>query len=76
MPNEVGKVLQTAQDDIQRVSDNPIFFTHSTDAAGQGRHQILDSDWRVCSQNIAAGKRVSQKTDITFSVVKIDEACP
>jgi hypothetical protein len=75
MPNEVGQVLQTAQDDIQRVSGNPIFITHSVDATGQDRHQILDRNWRVCSQNVAPGKRISQDTDITFSVVKIDESC-
>ena len=76
MPNEVGKVLQTAQDDIQRVSGNPLFITYSVDATGQGRHQILDRDWKVCGQNVAPHKRVSPKTKITFSVVKLDESCP
>jgi uncharacterized lipoprotein len=76
MPNEVGKVLQTAQDDIQRVSGNLIFITHSTDATGQSRLQIFDRDWKVCKQNIASGKRVSQDADINFSVVKIEESCP
>jgi len=27
MPNEVGKVLQTAQDDLQRVTHDPVFYT-------------------------------------------------
>jgi hypothetical protein len=45
MPNEVGKVLQDPQDDIQQVSGNPIFITRSVDATGRGRHQILDRDW-------------------------------
>ena len=76
MPDEAGKVLQTAQDDIQRASGNPVFITHSVDATGQDRHQILDRDWTVCSQNVAPGKEVSQDTDITFSVVKTDESCP
>ena len=76
MPNEVDKVLQAAQDDIQRVSGNPLFITHSVDATGQGRHQILDRDWKVCSQNVKPGKQVSQDTDITFSVVKTYESCP
>jgi uncharacterized lipoprotein len=35
MPNVVGKVLQSAQDEIQRVSGNPFFITSSTDATGQ-----------------------------------------
>lgn len=76
MPNEVGRVLQDAQDDIQRVSGNPIFFTHSTDATGAGRHQILDRDWQVCSQNVAPGRQVDENTDITFAVVKLSETCP
>ncbi len=76
MPKEVGKVLQDAQDDIQQVSGNPIFITRSVDATGRGRHQILDRDWKVCSQNVAPGKRVKPDTEIAFSVVKLGESCP
>ncbi len=76
MPNEVGQGLQAAQDDIQRVSGNPLFFTDSTDASGAGRLQILDRDWKVCSQNVAPGARVNQDSDISFAAVKLGEACP
>jgi hypothetical protein len=76
MPNEVGKDLQAAQDDIQRVSGNPLFITHSHDATGQERHQILDRNWTVCSQNVAPGTQVQDTTNITFNVVKLDESCP
>ena len=77
MPNEVGKVLQDAQDDIQRVSHDPVFYTSSKDATGRGRHQILDRDWKVCAQNVPAGRRVERSTVlITFSVVKLAESCP
>lgn len=77
MPNEVGKVLQTAQDDLQRVTHDPVFYTGSKDATGRGRHQILDRDWKVCSQNVPAGRRVERRTVIiTFSVVKLTETCP
>jgi beta-lactam-binding protein with PASTA domain len=76
MPNVIGKVLQDAQDEIQRVSGNPLFITSSTDATGQGRHQVLDRNWKVCSQNVPAGQQVSAGTHITFSVVKLDESCP
>jgi hypothetical protein len=76
MPNEVGKGLQTAQDDIQRVSHDPVFVTHSTDATGQGRFQLLDDDWKVCSQNVPPGTRASAIEHIVFSVVKLDESCP
>ena len=76
VPNEVGKVLQDAQDDLQRVSRDPVFFSHSQDATGQGRHQILDRDWKVCSQNVAPGTRVPFDAHIVFDVVKLDETCP
>jgi hypothetical protein len=76
MPNEVGKGLQAAQDDIQRVSDNPIFFTDSTDATGAGRMQILDRDWKVCGQNVPAGSHVNQDSEISFAAVKLWENCP
>lgn len=77
MPNEVGKVLQTAQDDLQRVTHDPVFYTGSKDATGRGRHQILDRDWKVCSQNVPAGRRVERRAVIiTFSVVKLAETCP
>lgn len=76
MPNEVGRVLQSAQDDLQRVSGNPVYFSSSSDATGQGRHQILDRDWKVCSQNVAAGAAVAPDTTVNFLVVKLDETCP
>lgn len=77
MPDEVGKVLQAAQDDIQRVSHDPVFYTSSKDATGRARHQVFDRDWKVCSQSVRAGTRVERKTVlIKFSVVKLDESCP
>jgi hypothetical protein len=76
MPNEFGKVLQDAQDNIQRVSGDPLFVSTSTDATGRGRHQILDRDWKVCAQNVAPGRRIDTNTEIDFSVVKLSEACP
>jgi hypothetical protein len=76
MPNEVGKVLQDAQDDIQRVSQDPLFYTSSTDASGAGRMQILDRNWIVCQQNLAPATTANQDSDISFAVVKLDEDCP
>lgn len=76
MPNEVGMGLQAAQDDIQRVSGDPVFFSHSTDATGAGRHQILDRDWQVCSQNVAPGVQANLDSDISFAVVRTTEKCP
>ena len=44
MPSEVGIGLQAAQDDIQSVSGDPLYFTSSHDATGQERHQIWDRE--------------------------------
>lgn len=76
MPDEVGQNLQEAQDDIQAASGDPFFFTDSTDATGDGRSQIIDSNWKVCSQNVSAGTRADEDTDITFDAVKLEEDCP
>lgn len=75
MPNEVGKVLQDAQDDIQSVSEDPIFFSHSHDLLGS-RFQVLDRDWKVCTQNVPAGAKASAVEHIDFGVVKLSESCP
>jgi hypothetical protein len=75
MPDEVGSVLQDAQDDIQRASGDPVFFSHSHDLLGS-RLQVLDGNWKVCSQNVAAGTKASAIEHIDFGVVKTDESCP
>ena len=75
MPNEVGHGLQDAQDDLQRVSGNPAYYSRSHDLLGN-RHQILDRDWQVCTQNIAEGATVSESDTVDFGVVKLSESCP
>jgi hypothetical protein len=75
MPNEVGRVLQDAQDDLQRVSGNPVYYSRSHDLLGS-RLQILDRDWKVCTQNIAKGATVSDSDTVNFGVVKLSESCP
>lgn len=76
MPNLVGTGLQKAQDDIQHLTGNGIFFTSSHDVTGKGRHQIVDTDWRVCSQNVRAGATITFGSKIDFGVVKLAESCP
>lgn len=76
MPNEVGKGLQAAQDDLQRVSGNPLYISLSADATGRGRHQIFDRDWQVCAQNVPPGTTVTDAMTVTFSAVKLWESCP
>ena len=74
MPNFVGMDLQSAQDAVQT---HGIFFSKSHDLLGS-RHQVLDSDWMVCAQNIPAGQQVTSdiEAQIDFGVVKRAENCP
>jgi len=76
MPDEIGKGLQAAQDDLQAVSGDPFYVSLSRDASGDDRFQILDSDWQVCSQNVPAGSEVTTSMIVRFGVVKLDETCP
>lgn len=76
MPNLVGSDLQAAQDQIQALTGNPTFITLSHDATGQARQQVVDSNWKVCSQNIAPGATIDPNTKIDFGTVKQTENCP
>ncbi|SSC25188.1 PASTA domain-containing protein [Klenkia terrae] len=74
MPDLVGTDLQTAQDTIQTYG---VFLTVSHDLLGT-RNQVLDSNWIVCDQNVAAGQQVTGEVEgsIDFGVVKREEGCP
>jgi hypothetical protein len=77
MPDLRGRTLQDAQDAIQALTDNEVFFTGSTDLTGQGRQQVVDRNWQVCSSTPAAGEPFSKGTSIDFGVVKLgSERCP
>jgi hypothetical protein len=76
MPDLVGTGLQKAQDAMQKLTHDPVFVTSSHDVTGQGRHQIIDSDWQVCSQSVAAGATITIKSKIDFGAVKLAEKCP
>jgi len=75
MPNLVGRNLQDAQDTIQALTGNAIFPTKSHDATGRGRHQILDRDWKVCSQNVTPGATTTSNIAIDFGAAKLSEQC-
>jgi hypothetical protein len=74
MPRLVGMDLQSAQNEVQA---HGIFFSVSHDLRGI-RHQVLDSDWIVCTQNVAPGQQVTSDAEgqIDFGVVKRSETCP
>jgi len=77
MPNLRGRDLQTAQDAIQSLTNDSVWFTDSHDASGQGRGQWLDRDWQVCDQSVAPGATITADTKIDFGVVRrFSESCP
>ena len=76
IPNLVGTDLQGAQDTIQSLTDGDVWFSSSTDLTGQGRAQIVDRNWIVCSSTPAAGAAFTATTAIDFGVVRDTEVCP
>lgn len=76
MPDLVGQVLQDAQDQIQALTGGAVFFTNSHDLSGQDRNQVLDANWKVCTQNLEPGAAVTPTSVIDVGVVKLDESCP
>jgi hypothetical protein len=75
MPNLVGAGLQEAQDSLQALTDYGIAVTTSHDAAGAGRMQVSDRNWKVCSQSVAPGATITSATPIDFGAVKLEEDC-
>jgi hypothetical protein len=72
MPSVVGMVLQDAQNLLQSSGS---YLMDQVDATGQGRFQVLDSNWKVCSQSPSAGASVTTGQMVTLSAVKLDESC-
>lgn len=77
MPNFVGMNLQDAQDKVQTLG---IFYSISHDLLGS-RHQIIDSNWQVCTQSPARGTRIKGSAAdyegrFDFGSVKLTESCP
>lgn len=72
LPDMAGKDLQAAQDEAQA---NGFYVLDSTDATGEGRLQLYDRNWVVCSQTPEAGKHPTDVT-VTFDAVKQGETCP
>ena len=69
MPDVICMNLQDAQDEIQ---DHGVFLSGSVDATGQGRNQIIDSNWVVVDQSPAPGSPIGEG-DAELSVVKNGE---
>ncbi|MGQ4487150.1 PASTA domain-containing protein [Streptomyces sp. SAS_281] len=73
VPDFVGMGLQSAQDAAQAKG---FYALTSHDSAGRDRMQLLDRNWKVCSQNVPAGTSVSSTTTLDFGAVKTEESCP
>lgn len=69
MPDVLCMDLQDAQDEIQ---DHGVFLSGSTDATGQGRSQIIDSNWVVVDQFPSPGTKIGEG-DAELYVVKDGE---
>lgn len=76
MPNLAGTDLQGAQDAIQSLTGGEVWLSTSTDLTGQGRAQIIDRNWTVCSSTPSAGAAFTTTTAIDFGVVRDTEVCP
>jgi hypothetical protein len=77
MPNLIGKDLQGAQDAVQSLTRDAIWYGGSTDLTGQGRAQILDRSWVVCTSTPPPGATIAVDTKVNFGVVRIDTGtCP
>ena len=72
MPALVGMNLQLAQDTLQSLDS---YLLVQEDAAGLGRFQVVDSNWKVCTQDPAPGDVVPISTLVTLAAVKLDETC-
>jgi hypothetical protein len=75
MPDLVGSNLQDAQNAVQDLTDFEIAVTTSHDSTGAGRQQVVDRNWKVCSQSVAPGTTITKGTRIDFGTVKLDEDC-
>jgi beta-lactam-binding protein with PASTA domain len=75
MPDLVGANLQEAQNAIQALTGYEIPITTSHDESGKGREQLLDRNWKVCSQSVPAGRSIEASTKIDFGTVKNEERC-
>ena len=75
MPDLVGSNLQDAQNAVQDLTDFEIAVTTSHDSTGAGRQQVVDRNWKVCSQSVAPGTTITKGTKIDFGAVQLDEAC-
>jgi len=75
MPDLRGWRLNAAKREVLRLTQGNVSSLKSHDASGTGRAQFWDPNWKVCSQNVPPGARITTTTTVDFGVVKIREHC-
>lgn len=73
MPKLGGANLQGAQNTLQSFGS---YLLNQVDATGAHRSQVLDREWKVCSQTPKPGTRTSILALVTLRSVKLGETCP
>ena len=61
-----GMDLQEAQNLVQKVTGEPLFFSRSEDATGQGRSQLVDRNWTVIRSTPPAGTPIKSRDPLFF----------
>ncbi|MFC8090426.1 hypothetical protein [Streptomyces sp. NPDC057301] len=70
MPDFRDKSVKVARDAL-----DPSTSITVTDASGQDRNVLVESNWKVCSQEPAAGAELTGQP-VSFKAVKFEESCP
>ena len=76
MPDATSLSLQDAQDAVQVIMADPLFYSESEDASAADRSQVLDAGWKVCSQEPAPGSALTDNSYVVFYVMRVSEECP
>ncbi|MDO0916844.1 PASTA domain-containing protein [Streptomyces sp. DT2A-34] len=69
MPDFKGKSVKVAREALA-----PNTSITVNDASGEGRVIIIESDWKVCSQDPATGTKLEGQP-VTLNAVKFEESC-
>ncbi|MFB7930436.1 MULTISPECIES: PASTA domain-containing protein [Streptomyces] len=69
MPDFTGKAVKVARQALDSSTSITV-----TDASGQDRMVLMESNWKVCSQEPAAGAKLDGQP-VTLTAVKFKESC-
>ncbi|MEU1107284.1 PASTA domain-containing protein [Streptomyces tibetensis] len=70
MPDFKGKSVKVAREAL-----DPSTSITVTDASGQDRNVLVESNWKVCSQEPSAGAELTGQP-VSLKAVKFEESCP